>query len=57
MWRSRQRKRKGLRLLRLEVRENEVTALVKKGYLRPDRHGDRQAVVLAFYKFLDATLM
>ena len=40
----------------IELRETEVTALVRKGFLKEDTRNDRRALMNAFYGFLDASL-
>jgi hypothetical protein len=40
----------------IELRETEVTALIRKGLLRDDARNNLQAVKKAFYGFLDRTL-
>jgi hypothetical protein len=40
----------------IELRETEVTALVRKGMLKEDVRSDLRAVKTAFYAFLDRTL-
>jgi hypothetical protein len=52
----RDRRRKGLRCIRIELRETEVDVLIRKGLLRPDARNDLNAVVRALYAHLDATL-
>ena len=52
----RDRRRKGLRCIRIELRETEVDVLIRKGLLRPDARNDLNAVVKALYDHLDATL-
>jgi hypothetical protein len=56
MRRHRERRRDGLRCITVELRETEVTALIRKGLLRDDARNDRRAVRNAFYGFLDRTL-
>jgi hypothetical protein len=56
MRRHRERRRDGLRCMTIEVRDTEVTALIRKGFLRDDARHDLQAVKKAFYVFLDRTL-
>jgi hypothetical protein len=56
MRRHRERRRDGLRCTTIELRETEVTALVRKGFLKEDGRNDRRAVIRAFYSFLDRTL-
>ena len=52
----RNRRRKGLRCIRIELRETEVDVLIRKGLLRTDARNDLNAVVKALYHHLDATL-
>jgi hypothetical protein len=52
----RDRRRKGLRCIRIELRETEVDVLIRKGLLRPDARNYLNAVVKALYDHLDATL-
>jgi hypothetical protein len=40
----------------IELRETEVTALIRKGFLKEDVRSDLRAVKSAFYGFLDKTL-
>jgi hypothetical protein len=40
----------------IELRETEVTALIRKGLLNEDVRNDLRAVKTAFYVFLDRTL-
>lgn len=56
MRRHRERRRDGLRCMTIELRETEVTALVRKGLLSDDARNDLKAVKRAFYGFLDRTL-
>jgi hypothetical protein len=56
MRRHRDRWKDGLRCMTIELRETEVTALVRKGFLKEDARDDRRAVMNAFYGFLDRTL-
>ena len=56
MRRHRERRRDGLRCMTIEVREAEIDALIRKGFLRDDARHDLQAVKKAFYGFLDRTL-
>jgi hypothetical protein len=45
-----------MRCMRIELREIEVAALIRKGFLKEDARNDRRAVRSAFYSFLDRTL-
>jgi hypothetical protein len=56
MRRHRERRRKALRCLTIELRETEITALIRKGLLNEDVRNDLRAVKTAFYGFLDRTL-
>ena len=56
MRRHRERRKDGLRCMTIELRETEVTALVRKGFLEQHACNNRQAVMNAFYGFLDRTL-
>jgi hypothetical protein len=56
MRRHRTRRRKALRCLTIELRETEITALIRKGLLNEDVRNDHRAVKRAFYGFLDRTL-
>ena len=52
----RARRSVGLRCLTLEVRETEITALIRKGLLRSDNRRDSKAVRNALYSLLDRHL-
>jgi hypothetical protein len=56
MRRHRERRRDGLRCMMIELRETEVTALIRRGLLKGETRNDRSAVKAAFYQFLDLTL-
>jgi hypothetical protein len=56
MRRHRERRKDGLQCVIIELRETEVTALIRKGFLKEDVRNDRRAVKSAFYGFLDRTL-
>ena len=56
MRRHRERRRDGLRCVRIELRETEITALIQKGFLKEDARNNLRAVMSAFYGFLDRTL-
>jgi hypothetical protein len=57
MRRHRLRRQKKLHWLGLELRETEITALIRRGYLTNDTRNDLAAVKNAFYRFLDQTLI
>ena len=50
------RKQAGLHCLTFELRDTEITALVRKGLLQPDSRHDLKAVRRAMYVFLDRSL-
>jgi hypothetical protein len=52
----RERRREGLRCLMIELRETEIEALIRKGFLRAEMRNDQNAVSEALYAFLDRTL-
>jgi hypothetical protein len=54
--RHRERRRRGLRCLMVEVREREIEALVRKGLLKPETRNSAREIIMAFYRFLDQTL-
>ena len=56
MRRHRERRRDGMRCMTIELRETEVTALIRKSFLKEDARNDRRALKTAFYGFLDGTL-
>jgi hypothetical protein len=53
MARYRDRRRKGLRCLTIELRETEIDTLVERGWLSRDDRGDLAAARSALYGFLD----
>jgi hypothetical protein len=56
MRRHRERRQDGLRCVTIELRETEVTALIRKRFLAENARDDRRAVLYAFYSFLDGVL-
>jgi hypothetical protein len=56
MRRHRLRRRNGLRCLIIELRETEITKLIRQGFLAAEARDDSSAVTKAFYDFLDCTL-
>jgi hypothetical protein len=56
MVRHRNRRRKGLRCVTIELRESEVDALIRRGVLSHDNRVDPAAVRRALYAFFDDTL-
>jgi hypothetical protein len=51
--RHRNRRRKGLRCVTIELRETEIDVLIRRGRLSGDSRGDLAAVRKALYGFLD----
>jgi hypothetical protein len=56
MRRSRRRRGKGMHCYTLELRDAEITALVRRGLLLAAEKTDRNAVAQAMYAFFDRTL-
>jgi hypothetical protein len=56
MRRSRERRRDGLRCLRVELRETEIDALIRLGFLQADARQSRSAVLHALYSLLEREL-
>jgi hypothetical protein len=54
---SRQRRRDRLRFLTIELRETEVSELVRRGYLSDGDRNDPDAIRTALYWFLDCQLV
>jgi hypothetical protein len=52
----RERRRKGLRCLTVELRETEIDALVRIGLLRAEMRNDPSAISEALYAHLERTL-
>jgi hypothetical protein len=52
----RERRRKGLRCLTIELRETEIDALARNGFLKADARNDQDAIRDALYAHLDRTL-
>jgi len=52
----RERKKRGLKCVTLEIRSTEIAALVKRGLLADTDHGSLTAVRDALYGHLDQTL-
>jgi hypothetical protein len=55
MRRHRERRRDGLRCLTIELRETEIDALARNGFLRSDARNDPDAIRDALYAHLDRT--
>ena len=56
MRRHRERRRKGLRCLTIELRETEIDALIGMKLLRAEMRNDPSAVSEALYAYFDRTL-
>jgi len=54
MRRHRERRRGGLRCLIIELRETEIDALARNGFLKTDACNDLRAIEMALYNFLNA---
>lgn len=50
---SRERRRKSLRALMIELRGVEIEALVRRGWLGPEERADPVAIKKALYGFLE----
>jgi hypothetical protein len=55
MRRHRERRRDGLRCLTIELRETEIDALIRQGFLRAETRNDPNAVSEALYAYFDRT--
>jgi hypothetical protein len=53
MRRHRDRRQKGLRCVRIVLRETEIDVLIRRGRLAGDSRGDLAAVRTVLYGFLD----
>jgi len=56
MRRYRERRRDGLRCLMIELRETEIDALARNGFLKVDARNDPYSIQMALYEFLERTL-
>jgi hypothetical protein len=56
MRRHRERRRDGLRCMTIELRETEIDALARNGFLKADARNDPYAIEMALYQFLERTL-
>jgi hypothetical protein len=52
----RERKKKGMRCLTIELRETEIDSLIRKGFLKADARNDTLAIIDALYVYLDREL-
>ena len=53
---SRQRRKEGMRCLTLEIRDEEISALIRLDLLASAARSDREAIKSAIYSHLDRTL-
>jgi hypothetical protein len=53
MARHRNRRRKGLRCITMEIRETELDTLIRRGWLEHHRRADSLAVRNALYRFFE----
>jgi hypothetical protein len=56
MRRYRERRRDGLRCVTIELRETEIDALARNGFLKADARNDLRLIEMALYEFLERTL-
>ena len=54
---TRQRRRQGLRCIMLDLREIEIDRLIDLGHLARAERDDKNAVMLALYRFLDGSVL
>jgi hypothetical protein len=52
----RDRRRKNLRCVSIELRETEIDELIRRGFLKSETRNDRGAIIKALYSHLDRTL-
>jgi hypothetical protein len=52
----RARRRYGLRCVTIELRKNEICALIRRGLLQPEARSRPADIVKALYAFFDCTL-
>ena len=57
MRRHRERRREGLRCLTIELRETEIDALARSGFLKADARNDLYSIEMAVYEFFERTLV
>jgi hypothetical protein len=49
----RERKKNGMRCVMIELRETEIDALIRKGFLKADARNDTQVIIDALYSYFD----
>jgi hypothetical protein len=52
----RERKKNGMRCLMIELRETEIDALIREGFLKSDTRNDTAAITDAIYAYFDREL-
>ena len=57
MRRYRERRRRGLSCINVQLRQSEVDALIGRGLLQPAERQDRNALAAALHRYLDANLI
>jgi len=56
MRRHRERRKNELRCLTIQIRESEIDALARKGFLHVDARNDTNSILVALYGFFERTL-
>ena len=56
MRRHRERRKNELRCLTIQIRESEIDALARKGFLQADARNDTKSILVALYEFFERTL-
>jgi hypothetical protein len=56
MRRSRERRRDGLRCLRVEIRTTEIDGLVRRGFLKSEARNERKTIIEALHAFFESEL-
>ena len=56
MRRHRERRREGLCCVTIELRETEIDALVRNGFLKIHARNDLRSIEMALYKFFERAL-
>ena len=56
MRRHRERRRDGLRCVTVEIRDEEIHALARNGFLKADARNDLRSIEMALYEFLEHAL-
>jgi hypothetical protein len=56
MRQHRERKKSGMRCVMLELRETEIDALIRKGFLKSDARNDKTQITDAIYAYFDQEL-